>query len=62
MRDFSCRPTAHAEIQAIRMGLSKNEELSLPWCNFIVKLGLFYVCRSMIHARIDRVVYAAHGT
>ncbi|WP_339721886.1 tRNA adenosine(34) deaminase TadA [Marinomonas primoryensis] len=55
-----CDPTAHAEIQAIRMACQKMKNYRLPSATLYVTLEPCSMCAgAMIHARIDRVVYAA---
>jgi tRNA(adenine34) deaminase len=55
-----CDPTAHAEIQAIRMACQKMKNYRLPGATLYVTLEPCSMCAgAMIHARIDRVVYAA---
>lgn len=57
---FLCDPTAHAEIQAIRMACQKMKNYRLPGATLYVTLEPCSMCAgAMIHARIDRVVYAA---
>ncbi|MFT4573843.1 tRNA adenosine(34) deaminase TadA [Marinomonas primoryensis] len=55
-----CDPTAHAEVQAIRMACQKMKNYRLPGATLYVTLEPCSMCAgAMIHARIDRVVYAA---
>lgn len=55
-----CDPTAHAEIQAIRMACKAMNNYRLPGATLYVTLEPCSMCAgAMVHARIDRVVYAA---
>jgi len=55
-----CDPTAHAEIQAIRMACKNMNNYRLPGATLFVTLEPCSMCAgAMIHARIERVVYAA---
>lgn len=55
-----CDPTAHAEIQAIRNACKMMNNYRLPGATLYVTLEPCSMCAgAMIHARIDRVVYAA---
>ncbi|WP_100636963.1 tRNA adenosine(34) deaminase TadA [Marinomonas sp. ef1] len=55
-----CDPTAHAEIQAIRMACKTINNYRLPGATLYVTLEPCSMCAgAMVHARIDRVVYAA---
>lgn len=55
-----CDPTAHAEIQAIRMACQKVNNYRLPGATLYVTLEPCSMCAgAVIHSRIDRVVYAA---
>ncbi|NVK72773.1 tRNA adenosine(34) deaminase TadA [Marinomonas sp. CT5] len=55
-----CDPTAHAEIQAIRMACKKMNNYRLPGATLYVTLEPCSMCAgAMVHARIERVVYAA---
>ena len=55
-----CDPTAHAEIQAIRMACKTVNNYRLPGATLYVTLEPCSMCAgAIVHARIDRVVYAA---
>ena len=55
-----CDPTAHAEIQAIRMACKNMNNYRLPGATLYVTLEPCSMCAgAMVHSRIDRVVYAA---
>jgi len=55
-----CDPTAHAEIQAIRMACKAMNNYRLPGATLYVTLEPCSMCAgAIVHARIDRVVYAA---
>ncbi|MGJ8648534.1 MAG: tRNA adenosine(34) deaminase TadA [Marinomonas colpomeniae] len=55
-----CDPTAHAEIQAIRMACKATNNYRLPGATLYVTLEPCSMCAgAIIHSRIDRVVYAA---
>lgn len=55
-----CDPTAHAEIQAIRMACKKMNNYRLPGATLYVTLEPCSMCAgAIVHSRIDRVVYAA---
>jgi tRNA(Arg) A34 adenosine deaminase TadA len=55
-----CDPTAHAEIQAIRMACKAVNNYRLPGATLYVTLEPCSMCAgAIVHARIDRVVYAA---
>ena len=55
-----CDPTAHAEIQAIRNACKTMNNYRLPGAALYVTLEPCSMCAgAMVHARIDRVVYAA---
>ncbi|NOQ93660.1 MAG: tRNA adenosine(34) deaminase TadA [Methylophaga sp.] len=52
-------PTAHAEIQALRNACNKVENYRLPESTLYVTLEPCIMCAgAIVHARIDRVVYA----
>ena len=52
-------PTAHAEIRAMRAASSKVGNYRLTGCTLYVTLEPCLMCAgAMIHARIDRLVYA----
>ncbi|NLQ18052.1 tRNA adenosine(34) deaminase TadA [Marinomonas sp. M1K-6] len=56
----NCDPTAHAEIQAIRMACKTMNNYRLPGATLYVTLEPCSMCAgAMVHSRIDRVVYAA---
>jgi tRNA(adenine34) deaminase len=58
LREFD--PTAHAEIVAIREAASVLGNYRLSGCTLYVTLEPCAMCAgAMIHARIDRLVYAA---
>jgi tRNA(adenine34) deaminase len=53
-------PTAHAEILALRQAAAKRENYRLPGVTLYVTLEPCAMCvGAMIHARIERLVYAA---
>jgi tRNA(adenine34) deaminase len=53
-------PTAHAEIVALRATAAALGNYRLPGCTLFVTLEPCAMCAgAMIHARIDRLVYAA---
>ena len=55
-----CDPTAHAEIQAIRMACKATNNYRLPGATLYVTLEPCSMCAgAIIHSRIERVVYAA---
>ncbi|MCV2404116.1 tRNA adenosine(34) deaminase TadA [Marinomonas sp. C2222] len=55
-----CDPTAHAEIQAIRMACKAVNNYRLPNATLYVTLEPCSMCAgAIVHARIGRVVYAA---
>ncbi|MCB5162591.1 tRNA adenosine(34) deaminase TadA [Marinomonas algarum] len=55
-----CDPTAHAEIQAIRMACQRMNNYRLPGATLYVTLEPCSMCAgAMVHSRIDRVVYGA---
>jgi len=54
-------PTSHAEIQAIRAACRNQENYRLADSTLYVTLEPCAMCAgAIVHARIDRVVYAAH--
>jgi len=54
-------PSAHAEIMAMREAGSKQENHRLPGCTLYVTLEPCMMCAgAMIHARLDRIVFAAN--
>ncbi|MBR7888935.1 tRNA adenosine(34) deaminase TadA [Marinomonas sp. A79] len=56
----SCDPTAHAEIQAIRMACQHLNNYRLPGATLYVTLEPCSMCAgAMVHSRIERVVYGA---
>lgn len=56
----SLDPTAHAEIVALRAAAAALANYRLPGCTLYVTLEPCSMCAgAMIHARIDRLVYAA---
>ena len=58
LRDLD--PTAHAEIVALRAAAAALGNYRLPGCTLYVTLEPCVMCAgAMIHARIDRLVYAA---
>ena len=58
LRDLD--PTAHAEIVALRVAAAAMGNYRLPGCTLYVTLEPCAMCAgAMIHARIDRLVYAA---
>jgi len=55
-----CDPTAHAEIQAIRMACKTVHNYRLPNATLYVTLEPCSMCAgAIVHARIGRVVYGA---
>ncbi len=53
-------PSAHAEMLALRNASQKLENYRLPGCTLYVTLEPCQMCAgAMVHARIDRLVYAA---
>jgi len=55
-----CDPTAHAEIQAIRDACQKQANYRLPKASLYVTVEPCSMCAgAIVHARIERVVYAA---
>ncbi|GAB3483841.1 tRNA adenosine(34) deaminase TadA [Marinomonas epiphytica] len=55
-----CDPTAHAEIQAIRAACQTMNNYRLPGATLYVTLEPCSMCAgAIVHARIERVVYAA---
>ncbi|TYL46746.1 tRNA adenosine(34) deaminase TadA [Marinomonas sp. IMCC 4694] len=55
-----CDPTAHAEIQAIRMACQNTHNYRLPGATLYVTLEPCSMCAgAMVHSRIERVVYGA---
>jgi tRNA(adenine34) deaminase len=53
-------PTAHAEILALRTAAKALSNYRLPGCTLYVTLEPCAMCAgAMIHARLDRLVYAA---
>jgi tRNA(adenine34) deaminase len=53
-------PTAHAEIVALRAAAAAIGNYRLPGCTFYVTLEPCAMCAgAMIHARLDRLVFAA---
>jgi len=58
LRDLD--PTAHAEIVALRAAATALGNYRLPGCTLYVTLEPCAMCAgAMIHARLDRLVYAA---
>lgn len=56
----TCDPTAHAEIQAIRDACKNVSNYRLPKASLYVTLEPCSMCAgAIIHARIERVIYAA---
>jgi len=54
-------PTAHAEILALREAASRNGNYRLPGATLYCTVEPCLMCLgAMIHARIDRLVFAAH--
>ena len=52
-------PTAHAEIVALRAAAAAIQNYRLPGCTLFVTLEPCAMCAgAMIHARLDRLVYA----
>jgi tRNA(adenine34) deaminase len=55
-----CDPTAHAEVRVLRMAAEKVGNYRLPGVTLYVTLEPCAMCvGAMIHARIERVVFAA---
>lgn len=55
-----CDPTAHAEILALRLAAKKQGNYRLPGVSLYVTLEPCAMCvGAMIHARIERLVFAA---
>lgn len=53
-------PTAHAEINALRSAAQQLANYRLPGCELFVTLEPCAMCAmAMLHARLDRVVFAA---
>jgi tRNA(adenine34) deaminase len=53
-------PTAHAEVNALRLAAEKLGNYRLPGCELYVTLEPCAMCSgAMMHARLARVVYAA---
>ncbi|OUR73489.1 tRNA-specific adenosine deaminase [Methylophaga sp. 41_12_T18] len=53
-------PTAHAEINALRNACQKENNYRLPGATLYVTLEPCLMCAgALVHARIDRVIYAA---
>lgn len=53
-------PTGHAEILAIELAADKLQNYRLPGCSLYVTLEPCLMCvGAMIHARIDRLIFAA---
>ena len=53
-------PTAHAEIQAIRMACLHQNNYRLPGTTLYISLEPCLMCAgAIVHSRIDRVVFAA---
>jgi len=56
----ACDPSAHAEMQAIRMAARTLNNYRLPECTLYVTLEPCCMCAGVIqHARLKRVVYGA---
>jgi len=56
-------PTAHAEIQALRMAAVNRQNYRLPGTTLYVTLEPCVMCAgAIIHARVTRVVYGATDT
>ena len=54
-------PTAHAEIQAIRLASNKQENYRLTGATLFVTLEPCAMCLgAMMHARINRIVFGAY--
>lgn len=54
-------PSAHAEVQAIRDAATRVQNYRLPDTTLYVTLEPCHMCAGlMVHARITRVVFAAH--
>ena len=56
-----CDPSAHAEVQAIRDAAARLQNYRLPETTLYVTLEPCNMCAGLIvHARVARVVFAAH--
>jgi tRNA(adenine34) deaminase len=56
-------PTAHAEIQAIRIACKNQQNYRLSGCIMVVTLEPCLMClTAMIHARINRLVFGAYDS
>lgn len=54
-----CDPSGHAEIRCLREAAQKLGNYRLPGCEMFVTLEPCVMCAgAMVHARIDRLVYA----
>lgn len=54
-------PTAHAEIQALRMACEKMNNYRLPGATLYVSLEPCIMCAgAIVHARIQRVIFSAN--
>lgn len=56
----SCDPTAHAEVQALRLAASRQKNYRLDGTTLYVTLEPCTMCvGALVHARVQRVVFAA---
>ncbi|MCP5208896.1 MAG: tRNA adenosine(34) deaminase TadA [Hahellaceae bacterium] len=56
----ACDPTAHAEIQALRMAAKAAGNYRLPGCTLYVTVEPCTMCAgALVHARISRLVFGA---
>ncbi len=56
----NCDPTAHAEINALRLAASALDNYRLPGCTIYSTVEPCLMCAgAMLHARVDCVVYGA---
>jgi tRNA(adenine34) deaminase len=57
---FSCDPTAHAEIVALRNSAAHLENYRLTGCDLYVTIEPCTMCvGAMIHARVSRIIFGA---
>lgn len=56
----ACDPTAHAEIQALRMAAQEVGNYRLPGCTLYVTVEPCSMCAgALVHARVSRLVFGA---
>ncbi|KAF0815060.1 tRNA-specific adenosine deaminase [Andreprevotia sp. IGB-42] len=54
-------PSAHAEMMALRQAARRLENYRLPGCQIYITLEPCLMCvGAMLHARIERIIFAAH--